>query len=617
MQRSRFSTAAAMLLALCGTALPTTAEELVLTNRALASPADLPESGIDVAQVDLEAAVREIYGKFTQVAAASGDTFALELAGFATYYEVDFDSVRWFDLFTPPGGPMIETTPHERAGLLPSDSIVSYPSEWVEGDQGLTDALKSYGSITVREGLSLIADQTSELPSGIAAITSFEVKAIFEERSIAYRAALLWRPLTGQEIWWSSLDQFLPGVELAYSEARPVVSKDEVFAFRPAEPSGELPSDCLETFSTHLQPQLNTGTIRTGHDQGFHLASLQMARQCSTTDFCESYCTPSAPVKTCHESVSGVSSQLTCTACSHKKYTTVKASAENGIDGSASDCGYAMGCAIKECPFGLCLFGVTFSFTGKGAGLKVATVSGVLTDMSLEDGGHCPGAEEDPCTAEVSETRTLHLGGSDRRIRLAETGFPLKRREPSSLTWNGEPVRYIMEEWAVLEYGGGHPVGVASSSSDGFGEAKAAELHEELSVAPSRRAMRGRDRHAMLVVGLAEHGRNSRHIEIPEFRVAAGGDLPAHWGSGQVAIRADFDEDHQLDELTILHQTPGTAVSPELASRIEASLSLDDTAGQGHRVIVFAIVEIGRDGLKVLDHASELPGCCCGEGPCL
>jgi hypothetical protein len=230
----------------------------------------------------------------------------------------------------------------------------------------------------------------------------------------------------------------------------------------------------------------------------------------------------------------------------------------------------------------------------------------------------CTPVPAPPCSSSVSQVSVLGLEGGD-PIVLGTEAVALDRLEKSSVMHHGEAVSYLMGEWAVLAYG---PPALATkaspsaralaSSSPEFAAAQERTLGPALAkgLSPSLSLTDA----VAIVVATPPHEANSRQIPMPSLRVASEG-LPVGVGQGKVAIRADFSEAGELQELEILHDTLG-GVPPRLAAYLEQALSLQRLSSKEHRVVVFAVLSVG-NGLTIESSLSYLPKCCCGSTFCV
>ncbi|MEM9554134.1 MAG: hypothetical protein AAGC60_07735 [Acidobacteriota bacterium] len=570
-----------------------------------------------LAALDAPAAIRDIYARFAAASAASGHDISFSFGETATYRPDQFDELVWLELFTEPGGWSIETIPHTRLGALPSDDLVSLVSAWESVDDTswrAQDFLKRTTLLRASEATSQLADWDPERIADLIGLSTVEVTVSFDGRERSYRALALWKPLSDDTVLFTLVDHVTSGVTLAFHEERVIVSRQDILTRPETEDSTPLKDlICLNwTAYDEYDPTLSTGALTNGHSTGSHGASLRAARYCSQNN-CTSFCSPYSAFKACNESGS-ISNPLYW----HKKSNTVAVDSINGYGEGRSECGYGWGCAVKSCLLGVC-GGISFGATGRGASLKVNATSGVLSDMSISKGGTCraAGAVIDlPCGDLVGEVASLSLGDGIVKVDLPAADFKLTRLESSDLEHHGQPLSYLMGEWALLSYQA--PTGkanasvatVAASNYD-FASAKQAELESVLS---SGVPIKADGEQLTLVVGLPPHEANSRKIAMPELQVASAR-VPAGVAERKVLVRADFAEDHSLQGLDFLHDSVG-AVPRELALHIEDSLALESASDEEHRVVVFALLSVG-ETLEIDAVIPYLPKCCCGVTFCV
>ncbi|MEM9554128.1 MAG: hypothetical protein AAGC60_07705 [Acidobacteriota bacterium] len=565
-------------------------------------------------------AIAEIYQRFEDAARASGQDIRFELGEPETFRREQFGELIWVDLFTPPGGWTLETVPHVRMGDLPSENLVSFVSSWetVDGSTWHTqEFLKSTTLLRADQAADRLGAWNEDRLAGLDALSTFDVKVTFGERTRSYIALVLWKALAGDTLLFTLADHVTPDVALAFHEERRLVSEEEILA--PSRTRETLPQklQCLPYDNRdYYGPTLSTGNIATDHSSGGHSATLRVGRYCSASG-CFSECMPYSASKACNETGS-VSFGFW-----HKKSTRVVVDAKTGYATNPAECGYAWGCAVKKCLLGIC-GGASFGASGRGAEIKVSATSPVLTDMSLNYGSQCPPVQVytgGGCQGLVDEVATLSLNDASVKSALPAADFTLSRLEASSVMHHGQQISYLMGEWALLEHK--RPHGKASavvetlgSSSRDFASAKRRELENALATSAVDTVPAGKaasEQQVLLVVGLPMHEPNDRKIAMPELKVAADR-LASATEPRKILVRADFAEDHSLQQLDILHDSLG-GVPHELALEIERSLRLESATNEEHRVIAFALLSVG-ESLQLEAVVPYLPKCCCGSGFC-
>ena len=571
-------------------------------------------------RADLENSVRSIYDRFVEASRLSGDDVSFEINDFTTYRRGQFDEIQWIDLFSLPSGNVIETVPYERLGNLPSQSMVHFRSSWQQSDQQFriaSDFTKATASLRASDALQQLAEWQPQVLRGIAALSSYQVKVDFEGQSRTYRAMVLWRPLSNDTLFFTLADHVVSGVSLTFGEDRQVVSREVFDGVNDLEgPQEKL--GCYSSSTDTYGPTLTTNTITLGHSSGGHSGTLRVGRHCTTNVACTSSCSPYAANQNCAE-FGSISNILYW----HKKANSVALSSIDGYNGAPSQCGYALGCAVKDCLLGIFCGGISFGLSGSGASITLHASGSVLTDMSLNHGGGCPGAVqiEPPCVGccdEVTTVAVLDLQDSGGPLVLPSDKIALRRLEESPAMHHSEPVRYLMEEWALVSYNADldkamSPARIMAHSTYGLDSAVVDGLSNALSAEARTKGATTGERMALLVA-LPPHEANSRKIEMPRLQVASG-PLPMKATPGKVLVRADFSDDHQLQGLQILHDSVG-GVSRELALYLEKALSLQRFTDEEHRVVAFALLSVG-DAVTVDDSIIFLPKCCCGAEFCV
>jgi hypothetical protein len=623
----------ASLLLAAGPAFAVGAAEVTLTNQ-VPSPEGRqagPQASMSLAggsdqwagildRVDVEQSIRDIYQRFADAARASGDGIRFEISNVTTYRPSQFDEILWLSLFTLPDGLVIQTIPSQRAGALPSEDVVTFRSAWEPAEktfEGAQELTKAIPLLTAASALDQLAEWNPARLRGVVAASSFDVRVQFAGRNRAYRAMVLWKPLSSDALLFTLVDHVVPGVDLAFSENRPVVTHEE-FDSGIGGPELAPRFGCISTFFD-LYSNILTVTGFQYHTTGNHSGSLRLGRTCQTTVGCSSYCTPYQAYSNCSDWGS-VSNPL----YPHYMFYSAAVDSIDGYGaGVASQCGYALGCAVKECFLAICGGGVNFGVSGYGGSIALRAVSSVLGDLSVHQGGNCPGAESaDPpchhCCESANQVITMSLRGGGEPIQLPSAEIPLTRHERSDVMHHGQQVSYLMGEWALVSYTSDEQQGASSAilaqSSPAFSEARAAEVSTTLAAELSTRGAAAGGKQVALMVAVPSHEANSRYIPMPDFKVAAGRP-PAGSQRGEVLVRADFSEDHHLQDLRILYDDLG-GVSRDLALYIERAISLNAPPDELHRVVVFALLSVG-DSLGIESTISYLPKCCCGGEPCI
>ncbi|MEM9554131.1 MAG: hypothetical protein AAGC60_07720 [Acidobacteriota bacterium] len=181
----------------------------------------------------------------------------------------------------------------------------------------------------------------------------------------------------------------------------------------------------------------------------------------------------------------------------------------------------------------------------------------------------------------------------------------LTRLEPTDELHHGEPISYLLGEWAVLSIGGGDAPKILRASSTDFAQGKAAALEQSLKSAPVLEPTK------TLIVEYPLHPENERKIDMPDL-VLRPTLAPSSLTDGRVMVRADFQHRH-LARLDVLDSN--VDVAPEGIAWLKSSLDLEFHSEENHRVVTFAVLEIDGGSLKVVETFQYLPKCCSCLGP--
>jgi hypothetical protein len=198
-------------------------------------------------RLDVEAAVQSVYARFAEVTRQSGQTIQFALSEIQSYRPHQFAALRVVDLVQPTDGAFIATIPEGRSGLLPSQEVVRYHSEWAAGHpQSPEEFERAASALSLAEGLAMAGPLAGLSNFPIVAVTAYRVAVTFEGRTVHYRALITWWALSADELYFGSNDEVIPALATANLEDRPIVGQQE----------GELPTlpeapqaVCSQTYS--------------------------------------------------------------------------------------------------------------------------------------------------------------------------------------------------------------------------------------------------------------------------------------------------------------------------------------------------------------------------------
>jgi hypothetical protein len=215
-----------------------------------------------------------------------------------------------------------------------------------------------------------------------------------------------------------------------------------------------------------------------------------------------------------------------------------------------------------------------------------------------------------PCQERSPALFALDLHGRSEPFGLGAGAVALRRLEPSTATHQGQAVRSLTGEWALVEASPTSEAQVTSATVEDFGAGVVAGLSNTL--AARLTASAGGKREA-LVVAVPLEEPPSRRIPLPIVRLEA---LPVQVPAsqrGRTLLLADFGEDLALQKLTVLH---GSAfVSHRLALHLERTLKLQAETATPHRVVAFVLVDVGAE-LEIVSQLRYRPRSCCGADFC-
>jgi hypothetical protein len=377
--------------------------------------------GEKLVSLEHEAAIREIYERYEEVARKSGHDFDLGVSNVRTLTPDGFRRHAWLDLMTPPTGWRIRQVPNY------------YDAPWIEGDrvfyelswERVTDSeerrtfeiAEQVKGDTIREVLEwrLKEGHMAAIP---VAVTTYKVLVRFDDRRRSYRAFALWFE-QGEDFSLQIQDHVVPEVDTAMVEAAEIITGEEYRDLTEQKPPREsrdgplsrqtapvtASDECIGYTKTisHL-PLLNTDIQ--GHAAGYHFVRMSMKADCYGGSDCHVQCAPTITEKTCAES----SGANPIGSCHHYPQHRSRISG-NSATGASTACGAALACGVKHC----CLFGcsplggMNFQFSGTGGGLTASvSASGgdTVFDISIDDRVDCPAPDKknDPCASTAAST---------------------------------------------------------------------------------------------------------------------------------------------------------------------------------------------------------------------
>lgn len=238
-------------------------------------------------------------------------------------------------------------------------------------------------------------------------------------------------------------------------------------------------------------------------------------------------------------------------------------------------------------------------------GVHTASASCVPPQVTCLCTGPPNGGGPGHCGRVIGSVDVIGLGGRGSLRQLPVKGIQLNRFEDSGMKHHGEPMTYLMAEWALVSWDlakNGGAGRILASSSAAFSESSLADLGINEKAAGLGTA---------LLVAAPPHDDNSRLVALPELQLTAPITAAA---AGQVLVEVDFSEDRQLQGLRVLHDTLG-GVSAELLGQLKSSLAMSYASDAQHRAISFALITVGAES-RLETAVTYLPKCCCSGVPC-
>jgi hypothetical protein len=580
-------------------------------------PAPVPGYNLGDAfnQLDVQATLRGIYDRFTDLTRRSGQDIRFVISEVKSYRPAEFEQVPLLVMMNPLRGESLQTYGATSQRQLPSEHLFSYRTTWSTGNPvDASPQIEALSRYTVADAVLMKEARETGLIRGLAAVSTFDVTVEFEAKTVKYSAAVWWQEYSPDLVVFRLVDNVTPGVAQYYLDS---LDKNQrvvpLERFNEPQPSAEpfLPVGCVEESSSVSDTQ-RLDQFQ-GHSSGSHFSILNSQFDCSSRADCTSRCTVVPRPWSCGEA-GNISNPL----YTHRTTSRPQQSQILGAGlGAAAQCGFAIGCAIDDCFVGVCGAQPTITFGGGGAGIEATITGTTVSDLSVQSGANCPPTRLYPAVPPRCEEATASIVALPKGLRteteVLSSPEPIKlsRLEQSPVVHHGEAVRYLMAEWAVVA-----PSPTGARARQRSSQAFDRSLAEQLALAswdqkePSSPA--AGEAASTLFVALPTHEANSRAIHIPDLQLAPGVRNPTP-ERGEFLVMADFAEDHQLQGLQLVHTETG-AGSWKVMLALERALSLEPSAG-GHRVVTFAWISVG-ETIKIDSSLSYLPRCCCGDVFC-
>ncbi len=335
-----------------------------------------------------EATIRTAYADLEQLSSPSGKELSFELRNFVYIPRDQFDSVRYTDVVTLPGGDtVVPALGHFRATWTDEVRMMVDPSwttrsEYLETAEGQKVATMSLGRLldwASREDLRL---------KKVTGITTYEATVSLGGKQRTYQAAFFWtdKPTQPGERWnvdVTVLDNVTVGVGETLAQPGVVGNQDSLppppFADRLASGGGTantlatksvcLASSGLAAGSASLDLH-QTGT--NDHVTGGHGVFTHVDFDCSCTTSCYEECLAQESFQHCEE----VGDTGTCHKVSPPSTDWVSGTVGDTTTSGPATCGAGAACAWKACSGCLCgTPSVSFSAGGSGLGISYTASS--------------------------------------------------------------------------------------------------------------------------------------------------------------------------------------------------------------------------------------------------
>lgn len=340
-----------------------------------------------------EQVVREIYSEVAQRLVPSGQGANIGVDRFQHIEQARFDELPWSSAVELAQGDVVNLSRRGHTSRIQGRRWAEYDARWALAPS-LDLASQRFAALPIAATLKE-ARRFNEGLQEIASITSYRVTLTLGDRTISYRAAILWHQ-AGDVASALVADTHLVGIDQVLEDDVPVsglplVSEGDDFGLAPEADAGVF----CDTQQWLLPFDKNPTAGRENHYllpfPGFHKARLKGTTTCSCDHTCASRCVVSTEIAQCWEA-GGVTSDGQHLVAS--KYDDSDGFKPDGRTGGAA-CTTAFACAVKACVFGLC--GVSVNVVVNGTTIQWTVPTDALKTYTLTPGSVvCPSCAQLP-----------------------------------------------------------------------------------------------------------------------------------------------------------------------------------------------------------------------------
>lgn len=328
--------------------------------------------------------IRYAYEDLVRWTEPAGKDLAFELRDFVHIPRRAFDTIQYTDIVTLVGGDTVVAARVRHRATWTDEVRVMYDPSWMTRSEYLeTEQGRRLGRMSLDEVLRKGLQDEPRLEE-VTDITSYEVTVSLEGKIRTYRAAVGWidREPGSREIsdaaalFW---DNVTVGVAESLGETAPLGDQESLP--RP-EDTGRVTggqgenvlspkSTCYSgsgAWSGNLDWLLLHQSDNTGHSDGNHAATAEVAADCECDTGCSQSCTPSMRYQACPETGHTTGG---CHRISAPDIAAVSGTVSDTRSQGAASCGGGVACAWKSCSTCLCLSpSVNISGTRSGSGIS-------------------------------------------------------------------------------------------------------------------------------------------------------------------------------------------------------------------------------------------------------
>lgn len=306
--------------------------------------------------------IRGAYVDLVRWTGPSGKDLSFELRSFVHIPRDAFDTVKFSDVVTYPGGDTVVVARGRHRGTWTDEVRVMYDPGWVVRKNSLvTERGRKEAMMRLDEVLELASTGNERLRE-LTSITSYEVTVSLEGKTRTYLAAFAWIDREPRSSGLSSFDAIVfdnvtGRVLETLRETEPLGNRDSLPAPQATGTDGEDHSGpvlapkttCMAgsgVWSGNESGRDFWQADTTGHINGAHQPFMRFKADCECTSTCGQTCTPTLSFQACQEAGEIESG---CHDLSSPSWDVVSGTKSDTLIQGAADCGGGVACTWRAC----------------------------------------------------------------------------------------------------------------------------------------------------------------------------------------------------------------------------------------------------------------------------